>query len=33
VLGDLKRMALDEDDPEKIALFLRERRETLLGTL
>ncbi len=33
VLGDLKRMALDEDTPEKIALFLRERRETLLGTL
>ncbi len=32
VLGDLKRMALDEDAPEKIALFLRERRETLLGT-
>jgi exonuclease SbcD len=31
VLGDLKRMALDEDTPEKIAFFLRERRETLLS--
>jgi len=31
VLGDLKRMALEEDTPEKIALFLRERRDTLLG--
>ena len=30
VLGDLKRMALEEDAPEKIGLFLRERRETLL---
>jgi len=32
VLSDLKHMALDEEAPEKIAHFLRERRATLLET-
>ena len=31
VLADLKRMALDEDDPAEIARFLREKRVELLG--
>jgi DNA repair protein SbcD/Mre11 len=31
VLADLKRMALDEDDPAEIASFLREKRAELMG--
>jgi DNA repair protein SbcD/Mre11 len=31
VLADLKRMALDEDDPAEIARFLREKRVELMG--
>ncbi|HEX4204463.1 MAG TPA: exonuclease SbcCD subunit D [Ktedonobacteraceae bacterium] len=30
VLSDLKQRALDDEDPEQIAQFLREKRETLL---
>jgi hypothetical protein len=33
VLVDLKRMALEKDDPADIAKFLREKREALLGGL
>ncbi|HLQ31036.1 MAG TPA: DNA repair exonuclease [Ktedonobacteraceae bacterium] len=32
VLADLKRMALDKDDPAAIAQFLRDKRTELLGT-
>jgi DNA repair protein SbcD/Mre11 len=31
VLSDLKRMALDKEDPAQIAQFLREKRVALLG--
>lgn len=31
VLADIKRMALDEDTPETIAQFLRDKRASLLG--
>ncbi len=31
VLSDLKRMALDKEDPAQIAQFLREKRVELLG--